>query len=172
MILFSPARNIAVIIQIVLLYATLALSLPTNPDVSTQQIHNRAVDEAFHTFIKRGISINSSAVGGIAGGAVGLILLSLFIGLGAASIALLGSLEWGEWRGKPKEGESEKGKGKDVEEGEGGVTQPIPPPVPRKDESATNEKVRPGKLSSSRLTLKSFMSLDFKSGWLPNSNRK
>lgn len=174
MILFSPARKIAIIFQFSLLYATVALGLPTNRDVSTQQTRSTAVDKALSTLSKRGISINSSAIGGIAGGAVGLILLSLFIGLGAASIALLGSLEWREWRGKNKEGENEKGKEVERGEGEGSAphsSEPRPPPVPTKDESATNEKARPGKLSNSRLTLKSFMTMDFRPGWLPNSNK-
>lgn len=169
-LLFSPAQNTAIIFQIFLFYTTLALGLPTSRDVPTQQTHTKAVDEIPRASSKRAdISINSSAIGGIAGGAIGLILLSLFIGLGAASIAILGSLEWREWRGK-KEGEDQSEK--KVEEGEASAShaEQRPPPVPTKDEPVTNEKARPGKLSGARLTLKSFVPLDFKSGWLPKSN--
>lgn len=170
--LFSPAQNIAIIFQICVFYTTLALGLPTSRDVSTQPTHTKDVNEIPRALSKRAdISIDSSAIGGIAGGAIGLILLSLFIGLGAASIAILGSLEWREWRGK-KEGEDQSEK--KVEEVEGSASQAEqrpPPPVPTKDQPVTDEKARPGKLSSARLTLKSFMPLDFKSGWLPKSNK-
>lgn len=173
MISFPSIRTTAIIFQALLFHSTLVLSLPTSRDVPTQQTHTRAADEAARPISKRAVS---SAVGGIAGGALGLILLALIIGLGAASIAILGSLEWGEWRGKKKEGKGESEK--DMEQGEGrqgregsAEQRPQPPPVPQKDEAMTNEKARPGRLSSARLTLKSLMPLDFKSGWLPKSNR-
>lgn len=178
MILFPSTRNIAIALHILFFHATLGLSLPTNHNDPSHPAHTRAVDEASRaTISKRAIS---SAVGGIAGGVIGLILLSLFIGLGAASIAILGSLEWGEWRGKTPE--DKKGDGeKNIEQGGRGGGgrgatggQSRPPPVPRKDdEPVTNEKPRPGKsrLSSARLTLKSFTPLDFRSGWLPKSGR-
>lgn len=162
MVLFPSTQNIAILFQTLLFYATLALSLPTNRDGSaTQQIHSKRATPS--------VSISSSAVGGIAGGAVGLILLSLFIGLGAASIAVIGSLEWREWRGKKEEGKGQNGKG--VESDSDSESGSIRQQRQAKDESTTNEKARTGKLSSARLTLKSFMPLDFRSGWLPNSNK-
>lgn len=155
--LLSPARNIsAVLFQTLLFYTTLAASLP----ITTTHRHVASRSSPPPINKRADINIDSSAIGGIAGGVIGLILLSLVIGLGAASIAVLGSLEWREWRGKKDEDDQPRGekKGLDLEGG------PPPPPVPTKD-TIDVEKAQPaGKPGGSRLTLKSFVPLDFRSG--------
>lgn len=162
--LLSPARNIsAVLFQTLLFYTTLAASLPITTTTTTHR-HVASSSSPPPPINKRAdINIDSSAIGGIAGGVIGLILLSLVIGLGAASIAVLGSLEWREWRGKKDGDDQPRGeeKGLDLEGG------PPPPPVPTKDDDTNlNEKAQlpAGKPGGSRLTLKSFVPLDFRSG--------
>lgn len=166
--LLSPARNIsAVLSQTLLFYTTLAASLPITT-TSTTTTHRHVPSSSSSSsppppINKRAdINIDSSAIGGIAGGVIGLILLSLVIGLGAASIAVLGSLEWREWRGKKDGDDQPRGEKKGLD-----LEGPPPPPVPTKDDTIDVEKAQPaGKPGGSRLTLKSFVPLDFRSaGW-------
>lgn len=91
---------------------SLALSLPTGDFTqgALKTTTTQKIPQTQHE--KRESAIPSSAAGLVAGGAVALVFIALCIGLGAASIALFGSLEWGEFRDKKKEGEeieNEKG---------------------------------------------------------------
>lgn len=86
---------------VLLFQLQLVLSLPLG------QIHlytTRQVASDRSQTTKRSVEISNSTTGLIVGGAVALFFIALFIGLGAASIAFFGSLEWGEWRGKTQEG--------------------------------------------------------------------
>lgn len=125
----SSPRDVTTIIYLLLSQAVLAWGLPVTQDGPLLgEIESRAppAGAVLHTPSKRALS--STAVKAIGGGVVGLVLLALIIGLGSASVAILGSTEWREFRdrNKPKED-----KGKAVEKGHGQKEEG--PAVPAKD---------------------------------------
>lgn len=170
-LLLPSVLNIVTLFLLFLVHAPVVVGLPTSRETSTAQPGaDAAVGQTGHGLIKR--AIDSSAVGGIAGGAIGLILLALIIGLGAASIAVLGSLEWREWRGKKEEGKGEgEGEGEGEKKAEEGMAHQRTPST-QTDDSVLREKEKalPAR-STNRKTLMSFIALDFKSGWIPRSNK-
>ncbi|KAI3393413.1 hypothetical protein diail_4281 [Diaporthe ilicicola] len=106
-------RNVAAIIQVILLQLTLALALPTGDYDPASRIETRHSVQTLHLRTKRDSesSIDSSSIPKIAGGAFGIVALGLIFGLGSASIAVLGSLEWQTRRAKKQEkqqGDQEK----------------------------------------------------------------
>ncbi|KAF3764140.1 hypothetical protein M406DRAFT_330491 [Cryphonectria parasitica EP155] len=158
---------------LLLSHITLALSMPTY-HLATRETKNNAVHDA-HSYSKRAINL-SSIKSTLAGGAAGLVILALVIGLGAASIAILGSIEWAEFRGKNKK-EAQKGVAKEKEEFESdsdsdSIKEYKEKAVqqPRLEEAVTDEKPRmPSMPKRSRLSLKSFLPpMDFNSAWGSN----
>lgn len=120
----------------------------------------------------------SGVAGKIAGLGFALVVLSLGFGLGAASIAILGSTEWREFRDRKKPKVPAK---------DGPVTTK-PPQQPQDEEKGVNrvdtgltestvdekEKTIQAPERRTRLTLKSFMPIDFgdlKPGWLTDHNK-
>lgn len=113
--------------------------------------------------------------GAIGGGAFALILLALFIGLGSASVAVIGSIEWKEYRDRknPGEKEGDGGKMQDREnnketagqEAQSITTMSAGETVTGDPEKVEIQKEPPRK---ARLTLKSFLPLDFQPTWLPS----
>lgn len=187
--LTSP-RNVATIIYILLSQIALALSLPIdqNEHAGNHLRENEPrAPPAPHSVqppTKRA-ALSGSAVGAIGGGAVGLILLALVIGLGSASIAILGSLEWGEFRGrktKPEEqqagADAEKQRGlrqaqEDKETSAVGIHQTQSNSTASTVQQTVNEKVAVQPPRRSRLTLKSFLPpMDFHPTWLNHSNNR
>lgn len=112
----STIRTILTIIYALLYQATPVLSLPSGRHAAVWHIPEARTPQSLHFQSKRA-ALPSSAYGIIGGGAVGLVLLALVIGLGSASIAILGSTEWREFvdRKKPKPAEGEKGAGRQAE---------------------------------------------------------
>ncbi|KAJ0121987.1 hypothetical protein J7T55_002498 [Diaporthe amygdali] len=98
-------RNVAAIIHVILFQLTFALALPTGQYNQASQIETRQVAETLHLQIKREpeLSIDSSSIPKIAGGAFGIVALGLIFGLGSASIAVFGSIEWRVRRDKKKQ---------------------------------------------------------------------
>lgn len=98
-------RNVAAIIYAILLQLTLALAFPTGDYHQGSQIETRDSIQTLHLQSKREpeASIDSSSIPKIAGGAVGIVALGLIFGLGSASIAVFGSLEWRTRRDKKKQ---------------------------------------------------------------------
>lgn len=98
-------RNVAAIIHVILFQLTFALALPTSQYNQASQIETRQVAETLHLQIKREpeLSIDSSSIPKIAGGAFGIVALGLIFGLGSASIAVFGSIEWRVRRDKKKQ---------------------------------------------------------------------
>lgn len=188
--------NLTAILLLLLSQLSLAAALPT-PHHLLDQLHTRAVPDL------------SSASGKIAGGVFALILISLLFGLGAATVAIKGSVEWREFRdrNKPRLPAADEEKGTVVEvanvmsekkrpdttdsektavavvvvseeekehpvtptmsgaSGEGEEVQ-VPPPI---------ASPTPSERSARRLTLKSFLPVDFdelKVGWLKETNAK
>lgn len=99
----SSLRNILTIIYALLYQVTPALGLPPSHYADSRQLPAARASQTAHLQSKRA-GIPSSAAGLIGGGAFALILLALVIGLGSASVAILGSTEWRELldRKKPK----------------------------------------------------------------------
>ncbi|KAG6368934.1 hypothetical protein INS49_003152 [Diaporthe citri] len=95
-------RNVTTIVYAILLQITLALALPTG---EASRIETRGGVETLHLQIKREpeLSVDSSSIPKIAGGAFGIVALGLIFGLGSASIAVFGSLEWRTRRDKKKQ---------------------------------------------------------------------
>lgn len=96
-------RNVIAIIYAILLQFTLALALPTGDYTRASQIESRSSVQTLHLPSKREEQIDSSSIPKIAGGAVGIVALGLIFGLGSASIAVFGSLEWRTRRDKKKQ---------------------------------------------------------------------
>lgn len=98
-------RNVATIIYAILFQLTLALALPTGDYPQASRIETRDSIQTLHLQVKREpeASIDSSSIPKIAGGAVGIVALGLIFGLGSASIAVFGSLEWRTRRDKKKQ---------------------------------------------------------------------
>lgn len=98
-------RNVAAIIYAILLQLTLALALPAGDYPQAPGIETRDSIQTLHLQVKREpeASIDSSSIPKIAGGAVGIVALGLIFGLGSASIAVFGSLEWRTRRDKKKQ---------------------------------------------------------------------
>lgn len=97
-------RNVAAIIYAILLQLTLALALPAGEYHQASRIETRDSIETLHLQIKREeASIDSSSIPKIAGGAFGIVALGLIFGLGSASIAVYGSIEWRTRRDKKKQ---------------------------------------------------------------------
>lgn len=192
MLFYIPHNNIGSIIHILFFHTALVSSWPITHGThheSTHQIETRTA-QAAHTINKRlDIQINSSVIGGIAGGAIALIAIALIIGLGAASIAISGSLEWNEWRGKkmPEEAGARKGPpdsdDSDSDSDSDSLNwekeeklqlefrdgQEKRPPVPPKMEepAPVYEKSSTGQGGGkSRLTIKSFLPMDFNPTWI------
>lgn len=106
MILCHPTiRNVAAIIYAILLQLNLALALPTGEYHQASRIETRNSVQTLHLQIKRQseASIDSSSIPKIAGGAFGIVALGLIFGLGSASIAVYGSIEWRTRRDKKKQ---------------------------------------------------------------------
>lgn len=103
------ARNVAAIIYAILLQLSLALALPTG-DYQASHIETRSGDQTLHLQSRQepSASIDESSIPKIAGGAFGIVALGLIFGLGSASIAVYGSIEWRTRRDKKKQ---EKGQG-------------------------------------------------------------
>lgn len=172
----SSLRNVATIIYIFLSQIALALSLPVD------QPHNLRGNEAraprpIQPPAKRDIS--SSTVGAIGGGAFALVLLALVIGLGSASIAILGSLEWGEFRDKKKpeqaEADAEKQRGADEQDKETAVSVQqtrSSTAASTAQQAVTGEKAGGQPPRGSRLTLKGLLPrMEFSTAWLNHSNK-
>lgn len=182
-----PLQNVTTFIFSLLWHINLALSLPTY-HLEAKDVERRPPG-GHHINNKRDPKISvSGAAGAIAGGVVGLVALALIIGLGSASIALCGSTEWSEIRGKKKEDQKKEGHDSDSESVEEDKETAVTPPRRTTDDSeettagtrrgtdetVTNEKAGAGRLKMSRLTLKSFMPGQFSLGNLPwgsNTNR-
>lgn len=98
-------RNVAAIIYAILLQLTLALALPTGEYPQESRIETRDSIQTLHLQSKREpeASIDSSSIPKIAGGAFGIVALGLIFGLGSASIAVYGSIEWRTRRDKKKQ---------------------------------------------------------------------
>lgn len=82
----SPPHSIVTIFYLLLCQLSLAAALPARNDLTA-----RANKPDL-----------SGATGKIAGAALGLIVISLGFGLGSATIAVLGSVEWREFRDRKK----------------------------------------------------------------------
>lgn len=78
---------------------TLALSVPTHR-YTTRATYRSIPQISPHIHNKRLELDVGNIAGKVAGGAAGLVIIALVIGLGSASIAVLGSVEWAELRGK------------------------------------------------------------------------
>lgn len=100
-------RNVVAIIYAILFHLAVALALPTGDYAQAPQIESRSSVETIHLQTKREEQIDSSSIPKIAGGAVGIVALGLIFGLGSASIAVFGSLEWRTRRDKKKQEKSE-----------------------------------------------------------------
>lgn len=155
--------------HIILLWqVSLASALPTNNDRRSANIDARDISTPDL----------SGAAGKIGGAAFALILLSLGFGFGAASIAIFGSIEWREFRDRkkpqvpPKDGngseQQQETTDRRVDRAETGLS-----------ESTVDEKEKQfntqGRRERSRLTLKSFLPIDFgdfRPGWLADTNKK
>ncbi|POS76459.1 hypothetical protein DHEL01_v205146 [Diaporthe helianthi] len=102
-------RNVVAIIYAILLQLTLVVALPTGVHNQASRIESRSSVETLHLHLqtKREEQIDSSSIPKIAGGAVGIVALGLIFGLGSASIAVFGSLEWRTRREKKKQEKGE-----------------------------------------------------------------
>ncbi|KAG8157391.1 hypothetical protein KVR01_012775 [Diaporthe batatas] len=96
-------RNVVAIIYTILLQLTLVAALPTGDYNQASQIDARSGIQTLHLQTKREEQIDSSSIPKIAGGAVGIVALGLIFGLGSASIAVYGSLEWRTRRDRKKQ---------------------------------------------------------------------
>ena len=98
-------RNVAAIIYTMLLQLSLSLALPTGEHHQASRIETRDSIQTLHLQAKREpeLSVDSSSIPKIAGGAFGIVVLGLIFGLGSASIAVYGSLEWRTRRDKKKQ---------------------------------------------------------------------
>lgn len=164
----QPAQNLITVFHIILLaHISVVLALPTNNERRAGGIDGRAIDTPDL----------SGAAGKIGGAAFGLIVLSLGFGLGAASIAILGSIEWREFRDRKKpEVPAKDGNGttpkltdeeKAVDRRGTGLSESTVDGKEKTTEAASRRE-------RSRLTLKSFMPIDFsdlKPGWLQSTNK-
>lgn len=106
----------------------------------------------------------SGAAGKIAGAAFALILVSLAFGLGAATIAIMGSVEWREFRDRKKP-EAEKAPGLEKALQKVNTRDSDQTVVDEKENSIS---VQDSPMRKPRLTLKSFRPMDFKNlgvGW-------
>lgn len=103
-------RNVAAIIYAILLQLSLALALPTGEYHQASRIETRSGVQTLHLQSRQepSASIDESSIPKIAGGAFGIVALGLIFGLGSASIAVYGSIEWRTRRDKKKQ---EKGQG-------------------------------------------------------------
>lgn len=158
-----PFQDLTTTFHILLLSKiSLVLALPASNDRRVGYIDTRAI----------AAPDLSGAAGTIGGAAFGLIVLSVGFGLGAASIAILGSIEWREFRDRKKpEVPSKDANGFTPQQAHGEKS------VDRVDtglsESTVNDKEKQIEASArrerSRLTLKTFMPIDLsklKPGWL------
>ncbi|KUI70077.1 hypothetical protein VM1G_06559 [Cytospora mali] len=108
-------RNVLAIIQIVLLQSALCLALPTVNHISTSRAETENIVQTIQWDTPSKRALGSNVIPKIAGGAVGIVAFGLICGLGSASIAVFGSVEWQAFRGKGKEEKQDKaieGKGK------------------------------------------------------------
>lgn len=98
-------RNVVTIIYAILFQLSLALALPTGEYHQASRIETRDSIQTLHLQVKREpeLSVDSSTIPKIAGGAFGIVALGLFFGLGSASIAVYGSIEWRTRRDKKKQ---------------------------------------------------------------------
>lgn len=162
-----PLKRIVSITYVLFFQIVLALTLPIQEHQWTRELGTRGA-EATPLQNKRAIS---SAAGAIGGGAVGLILLALFIGLGSAAIAIIGSIEWREFRDRKKprqtKGDEEKARDRNLEiagqELQSVTTTSTTETVMSDPQKVGIETQAPRK---SRLTLKSFKPMDFHRTWL------
>lgn len=162
-----PLQNLTTAFHIILLsQISLVLALPANNDRRSGSIDARAI----------AAPDLSGAAGKIGGAAFGLVVLSLGFGLGAASIAILGSLEWREFRDRKKPKVPAKdgvGMTSNQRDEEKGVDRAGTGLSDSTVDEKENNTEAPSRRERSRLTLKSFMPMDFgdlKPGWLTNTN--
>lgn len=137
-----PLSNFITILNLILCQISLAVALPTNNDLRVRAVSAPDI---------------SGAAGKIGGAAFGLILLSLGFGIGAASIAIAGSIEWREFRDRKKpDTEAAPGTEKVLQKVETGDS----------DDTVMKEKasrsVKTSPIRKPRLTLKSFRPMDFR----------
>lgn len=164
-----PLQTFTITFYIILLWQiSLVSALPTNNDRRSGDIDARDISTPDL----------SGAAGKIGGAAFALILLSLGFGLGAASIALFGSIEWREFRDRKKpqvppkdengSGQQQANADRSVDRAETGLSENT---VDEKEKQSEAQ----GRRERSRLTLKSFMPIDFgelRPGWLADTNKK
>lgn len=100
-------RNAVTIICAILFHLTLVVALPTGEYNQASRIESKSSVETLHLQIKREEQIDSSSIPKIAGGAVGIVALGLIFGLGSASIAVFGTIEWRTRRDKKKQEKGE-----------------------------------------------------------------
>lgn len=149
---------------ILLCQVSLALALPAGNSHRAGDINARDVT----------VPNLSGAAGKIAGGVFALVLLSLGLGVGAASIAILGSTEWREFRDRKKPQVPARD---GVTAQQGGEQQGVNRAQTDRSESTVdeNEKATAAPARRPRLTLKSLMPIDFndlRPGWLTDSNKR
>jgi hypothetical protein len=96
-------RNIVAILYAILLQLTLALALPTGDYTGALQLDGRSSVQPLDLPSKREEQIDESSIPKIAGGAFGIVALGLIFGLGSASIAVFGSIEWQTRRDKKRQ---------------------------------------------------------------------
>lgn len=102
-------RNVVAVIQILLLHLAMGVALPTpNKNPTSPQLETRDAAQTIHWGVHNRRALESSAIPKIAGGAVGIVAFGLILGLGSASIAVFGSIEWQAYRGKKKEDRQDK----------------------------------------------------------------
>ncbi|PSR80794.1 hypothetical protein BD289DRAFT_484772 [Coniella lustricola] len=104
------ALSALVVVLVLHAQLTVALTVPTHGRYTTKASYRSIPQASPHSHAKRlDISVSSNVAGKVAGGAAGLVILSLVLGLGSASIAVLGSVEWAELRGKNKPEQQQAG---------------------------------------------------------------
>lgn len=121
---------------LILCHVSLALALPTN-----NSLHIRAGSTPDL----------SGAAGKIAGAAFALILISFGFGLGAATIAIAGSIEWREFRDRNKPDEEKAVERVETRDSEDTIM-----------EDKEWPKGQGTQVRRPRVTLKSFMPVDFR----------
>lgn len=101
-------RHVVAVIHMFLLQLALGLALPTVDQDPTTQVGTR---DSTHK-IRRGPhsrrDFDESDIKKLAGGAVAIVVFGLICGLGSASIAVFGSVEWDNFRRQRKEKKQEK----------------------------------------------------------------
>lgn len=101
-------RNVVEVIQILLLQITLGHALPTVKHKPTAEFEAQNSVQTVYWDHHNKRALGNDAIPKIAGGAVGIVAFGLILGLGSASIAVFGSVEWQGYRGKKKEEKQNK----------------------------------------------------------------